>query len=510
MHGGHRQTYNDDGCLYIGGTDCAIGKQSVLILDTVRTRYENVVTNTITKNDNKQSADISKPVGKVMFVNWSVDNPNYNQCDLLSEINFSNCNILFFDPLEFANAHGLRNNISNLSETEYFPFDERQFGRYLVGIKQGSLALINILNNGGLLVLKSQIPNSHIKVRKRTAAGGGTYTESLLSAFFWLEEILGKYSFRSCHFKTVKYLVQNDPVSKVFGHTAVDCIQTQNIISKGHREVIAAGGTYFKDAIISRLTSDEWPGLIYIVPNFSINNETTLLIDAFTEVFERHRLNPFRPKWVDSYKSQLDDLSPYSNEIGLIEAQMEGLKKQMASLQHQNEDLMQLTNMLYRERDDMDSAIEMALSKIGYTTQILSCEHESTVWISVAKEKKNERIVFTSASSDDGPIESSTVDSFKKIVDQQNSKTSTKGVLIGNADRGRHPLERSVWFEDECLDLARQSNICLMPSDELFTIVIYLMKKAESKNLDDLKASICREIITCDSQLELNRKKYRL
>jgi hypothetical protein len=128
----------------------------------------------------------------------------------------------------------------------------------------------------------------------------------------------------------------------------------------------------------------------------------------------------------------------------------------------------------------------------------------------VAKEKKYERIVFTSASSDDGPIESSAVDSFKKIVDQQNSKASTKGVLIGNADRGRPPLERSVWFDDECLDLARQSNICLMPSDELFTIVSYLIKKAESKNLDDLKASICRDIITCDSQFELNRKKYLL
>ena len=492
------------------GTDWETGKQSVQVLDTVRTRYENVVTGTIAANDNQQSTDISKSVGKVMFVNWSVDDRDYNQCDLLIGINFSDCNILFFDPLEFANAHGLRNNVSDLSETEYFPFDEREFGRYLVGVKHGSSALINVLNNSGLLVLRSQIPNSHIKVRKRTVAGGGTYTESLLSAFFWLEEILGKYSFRSCHLEAVKYLVPNDPVSRVFGQAAVDCIQTQNIITKCHREVVAAGGAYFKDSIISRLTSDEWPGLIYVVPKFKIKNETGLLIDAFTKVYERHQVNPYRPNWVGGYESKLDDLSPYSNEIGLLEVQMEGLKKQMASLQHKHEDLMQLTNMLYQERDDMDSAIEIALSMIGFTTQILSCEHDSTVWLAVRTENKGERIVFTTASSDDGPIESSAVDSFKQIVDQQNYKASTKGVLIGNADRGRPPLKRTDWFEDECLELARQSNICLMSSAELFAIVSYLMKKAESDNLDNLKVSICREIVACDSQLELNRKKYRL
>lgn len=493
-----------------GGADRAEGDSRSGRLETVRTKYENVVTSTTTAKTNRHTTDVSKRVDKVMFVNWSVDQQAYHHCDLLSGEDFGDCNIIFLDPLGFAAAHGLRNNLSDLSETEYFPFDEREFGRFLVGIKQASTALIALLNRGGLLVLRSQIPNSHIKVRKRTSAGSGTYTQSLLSAFFWLEEILGKYSFKSCHLRAVRYLVPNDPVSKVFAKAAVDCIQTQNIIAKGRREVIAAGGPYFKDAIISRLTSSEWSGLVYVAPKFSVKEETELLVDAFTQVYDRHQLNPNRPKWIGHYESQLDELSPFHNEISLLEVQMEGLKKQLASLQHKHEDLRQLINMLHRERDDMASAVEIALKRIGFVIHVLSCEHDSTVWVAVQTENDGERVIFSAASSDAGPIESARVERFKQVVDQQNSQTPTKGVLIGNADRGRPPEERSEWFEFDCLDLARQSDICLMPSAELFAIVTYLMKKAESDNLDDLKASIRREIIACDSQLELNRQKYRL
>lgn len=492
------------------GEDLAKGTGRSTPLETAKIRYGNMVTSTTTVKDNRQTIDASIPANKVMFVNWSVDQQAYNQCDLLAGEDFSDYNIIFLDPLEFAATHGLRNNLSDLSETEYFPFDEREFGRFLVGIKQGSSALIALLNRGGLLVLRSQIPNSHIKIRKKTSAGSGTYTQSLLSAFFWLEEILGKYSFKSCHLRAVRYLVPNDPVSKIFGKAGVDCIQTQDIIAKGRREVIAAGGPYFKDAIISRLTSSDWPGLVYVTPKFSVKEETGLLIDAFTQVYDRHQLNPNRPKWIGQYESQLDDLSPFHNDIGLLEVQMEALKRQLASVQHKHEDLRQLTDILHRERDDMASAVEIALKRIGFTTHVLSCEHDSTVWVAVETENDGDRVIFSAASSDEGPVHASDIDSFKKVVDQQKSNTPTKGVLIGNADRGRPPEQRTEWFEVDGLDLARQSDICLISSAEFFAIVTYLMRKAESDNLDNLKASIRREIMACDSQLELNRQKYRL
>lgn len=469
-----------------------------------------MVTSTVSSKEKQLTISASLPADKVMFVNWSVDQGKYNHCDLLAGEDFSEYNILFLDPLEFAATHGLRDNCIDLSETEYFPFDEREFGRYLVGIKQASAGLMQLLNRGGLLVLRSQIPNSHIKVRKRTSTGSGTYTQSLLSAFFWLEEILGKYSFKSCHLNAVRYLVPNDPVSKVFGKAAVDCIQTQNVMDKGRREVIAAGGPYFKDPIVSRLTSVDWPGLVYVTPKFSVKEETALLIDAFSQVYDRHQLNPNRPKWIGQYESQLDDLSPYRAEIDLAEAQIDALKRQLAGLQHKHEDLRQLTNMLHRERDEMGSAVESALKKIGFVIHVLSCEHNSTVWVAAETENDGDRVIFSAASSDEGPITSSAVEKFKQVVDQQKSQTPTKGVLICNADRGRPPENRTDWIEAEGLDLARQADICLIPSAEFYAIVTYLMGKADSKNLDDLKTSIRREIIACDSQLELNRKKYRL
>lgn len=469
-----------------------------------------MVTSTVAKKVEKKTSKTGKPASKVMFVNWAVDLPTCESYDLLAGDDYSKCNILFLDPLEFAVTHGLRNNITDLSETEYFPFDEREFGRYLVGIKQASAGMMALLKRGGLLVLRSQIPNSHIKVSKRTSAGSGTYTESLLSAFFWLEEILGKYSFKSCHLRAIRYLAKNDPVAKVFDKAAIDCIQTQNVITRGRREIIGAGGPYFKDPVVSRVTSLDWPGLIYLVPKFSVKDETTLLITAFTQAHERHRLNPDRPKWIDQYESQLNDLCPFRPEIVSLETQMDVLKKQLAGLQHKHEDLMQVTNMLHRESDNMEISIEIGLEKVGFKTHVLSGVADGMVWVAMGKENDGDKLIFGAVSSDEGPIESSQVENFAQIVAQQKSKSPTKGVLIGNADRGKPPEKRTEWFDFEALELARQADICLMPSAEFFTIITYLMNKADSKNLDDLKSSIRREIMACDSQFELSRKKYGL
>ena len=169
-----------------------------------------------------------------------------------------------------------------------------------------------------------------------------------------------------------------------------------------------------------------------------------------------------------------------------------------------------MTNMLHRDPDDMGPAIEMALDLIGFIVRELPCDFDITVWLAAEKQNDGDRVIFGTASSDEGPIESSDVDRFKQLIEQQRSKTPTKDVLIGNADRGHAPAKRTEWFEEESLEMARKSDICLISSSELFTIAAFLMKKTESDQLDKLQASIHREIIACDSQLELNRKKYPL
>ncbi|MCK4373409.1 MAG: hypothetical protein KAW61_09680, partial [candidate division Zixibacteria bacterium] len=218
---------------------------------------------------------------KILFINWPTDQQANHHCDLLAGHDFSDYSIVFLDPLEFAVAHGLRSNCQFLSESEYISYNEREFSRFLTGIKRASESLKELLHKGGLLVIRSQIPNSHIKVRKRSSAGSGSYTESVLSAFFWLEDILGKYTFNSCRVKAIRFVAPGDPLGKPFARAGVDCVQTQDFIEKGQRHVVAAGGPYFKDPVVSRIVCDDWRGLVYVIPKFRVLHEERMLVEAF-------------------------------------------------------------------------------------------------------------------------------------------------------------------------------------------------------------------------------------
>ena len=123
-----------------------------------------------------------------MFVNWHVSDERIEQCDLLDGTDFSGCRIIFFDPLGFAVKHGLRSNQHDISEAEYIACSEDAFMRYLAGIKAVSRHIKTVLENRGILVLRSQIPNSQFKIRKKSSVGSQSYTESVVSKIFLLEE----------------------------------------------------------------------------------------------------------------------------------------------------------------------------------------------------------------------------------------------------------------------------------------------------------------------------------
>ena len=447
---------------------------------------------------------------KILFVNWPTDEQTNHHCDLLAGHDFSDYSIVFLDPLEFAVAHGLRSNCQRLSESEYISYNEREFGRFLTSIKRASESLRELLHKGGLLVLRSQVPNSHIKVRKRSSAGSGSYTESVLSAFFWLEDILGKYTFNSCRVKAIRFVAPGDPLGKPFARTGVDCVQTQDFIEKGQREVIAVGGPYFKDPVVSRITCDDWRGLVYVIPKFCVLNEERLLVEPFQQVVGRHKRQSSRPTWITRYLTELDELSPYQSGIDLAKAQLEAIHIQLTKLQRKQDDLRRLTSMLYQCREELTSAVSIALALLEYDVRVLDACESGVVLEAAGKGTGGVRVIFMAAACDEGPLPSSNLVQLRDIVDKQKSSVRVKGVLIGNADRRELPEERTTWFDQECLELARQSDLCLLPTLELYTIVGHLLRRSDSSNLESIQASIRRDIIACDSHFKLNHKKYGL
>jgi hypothetical protein len=437
-----------------------------------------------------------------------VPDERIEQCDLLDGTDFSGCRIIFFDPLGFAVKHGLRSNRSDISEAEYIACSEDAFMRYLAGIKAVSRNINTVLENKGILVIRSQIPNSQFKIRKKSSVGTQSYTESVVSPFFWLEEYLGKYSFNYCSLKTIRFLVRSHPLRKAFGGSAVNLLQTQTKIGEGNVEVIAAGGLSFKSPAISRITFNSMPGQIYLIPQFNVKQEHLHLMDSFRRIAERKALGIDNPKWLDQYEVQLESLNPFRSELDRLDREINTLESRKQEILEKMEATMRLVDLLVETGLGLASAARTGMDTLGFECSQSGIAVDGHTFDVLLKGGDARRAVIRVASADYGPIPVSEIENLAETIESRKLKVSPKGILIGNASRLAPPTERDEWFDPECLDLARRHDFCLIPSFEMFTAVCHILHKAQSEHIDELKTSLRRDILECDTRLVLNRKKY--
>ncbi len=443
-----------------------------------------------------------------MFINWPIADGLFESCDLLDGTDFSDREIVFFDPLGFATSHGLRSNDDNIAAARYIACTEEAFMRYLAGIKTASEHIRAVLSNRGVLVIRSQIPNSQFKIRKKSSVGAQTYTESVASPFFWLEEFLGKYSFNYCNLKTVKYLVRNHPLRKIFGRSAVHLLQTQNSIGEGKAQVIAGSGVAFKSPAITRVTFDTTPGQIYLIPRFEIEREHVCLFEAFERVLHGKALGLNSPKWLGHYEIQLEHLNPFRSELEKLDHEIEVLESRKLEVLEKMEATMRLIDLLVESGPELESAARTALDFLGFDCPEGDAGMTGEVFTVTARNDTVRRVVVRVASTGFGPVLPSELDLLRQAIESRDPRVKPKGILIGNASRLDPPTERDTWFDPECINEARSNDFCLMSTFELYTAVCHVLSSTDSGLVDDIKSSLRQDILDCDSQFALNRRKY--
>lgn len=454
----------------------------------------------------------SVPEGQAVFVNWPVplNDPQVLTCDLLDGTDFSNCKLVFFDPLEFAIANGFVASDVDISEVTYVSYSESDFLRYLARVKGASVALQKFLSNGGLLVIRSNIPKSHIKVRKRSSTGTMKYTESVLSTFFWLEDILGVFSFTYCQTKTLKYRLAKSPLKKVFGKSGVHCVQTLNSISVGKLEVIATSGSSAKAPAVSKIVFDSFTGQVFLIPRFIASEEHKKLISAFEQISESRDSGTLRPRWLDYYENQVRDFSPFGPMMAEVELQIEALKKQLATLRQKQEKYDGLVDLLFESENELEAAARTAMDIIGVTCDQLIRGRKTKAFGAQPVDDKSVRLMIRVVSTNTGPVGADEVETLAEAIAASTSAIKAKGLLIGNAARYIRPEQREQWFDEGAIEASKRLDICLMPGLQLFTMVCYVMTRHDAENIEALKSSLRRDIIDCDSQFVLKRKKYAI
>ena len=431
-------------------------------------------------------------------------------CDLFDRVDLSKYNVAFFDPLEFAVQNGLRTNTNDLSEMEYVSYPETNFFNFLAETKAASESIKKFLDNNGILVIRSQIPNSQLKVRKKSSIGTSKYTESVVSPFFWLNDFIGRYQFQYTNMNTIKFNARSNPLRKVFGGTLVVCNQTQNVIGDGNVEVIALTYPSPKYPAISRVTFKERPGQIYFIPKFRKNREWAHLIDAFERITFKKLFGVNKLTWLPSFELELEKLNPYQAELEEIELQVGNLQKRKAELLKKIEETTRLIDLLVEKEIELDLSVRTAFELLGFKTPNTLGVQQAESHELILHGDKIRRSILRVCSTENSSVRPEEIEVLMEAIEARDMKTVPKPIIVANSHRLKPPSERDNWFDSESHKLARKKDACLIPSFELYLAACYVLKNKESGMLDQIQKSLQRDILNCDCEFQLNRKKYAL
>ena len=249
-------------------------------------------------------------------------------------------------------------------------------------------------------------------------------------------------------------------------------------------------------------------GQIYLIPQFNVKQEYLHLMDSFRRIAERKALGIDNPKWLDEYEVQLESLNPFRSELDKLDREINTLEGKKQEILEKMEATTRLVDLLVETGLGLASAARTGMDTLGFECSPSGIAEDSHTFDVLLKGKDARRAVIRAASADSGPIPVSEIERLAETIESRKLKVRPKGILIGNASRLAPPTERDEWFDPECLDLAKRHDFCLIPSFEMFTAVCHVLHKAYSEHIGELKASLRREILVCDTQLVLNRKKY--
>jgi len=443
----------------------------------------------------------------IFFCDWRADTSKYDTGTLFQAPDLDKYELIFFDPLQFAINNGLRKNRTDLWVKEYFNYNETDYLLYLSRVKASLEKFHTFLDRGGIWIIRCDIPNSQIAVRKKSSSGSGQYTKTVLSPYFWLQEFIGKYDFQYGSDNRFRFTDHKNPLYQIFKSRAAECPMTQNRIPRGKLEIWGDNGQANHLPALTRVHFPADRGELFFIPRFVGDDENECLVKAFAAVAEHHNIQDAKPKWIGRYECQLANSNPYINELALTEQMLDQLTAKRDALIKKREETEYFSNILFESGDALFREVKSAFELFGFSdeqAQSLLKDDDSAFPV---KDGRIHALVQTIASKA-GAADIGIAQAITEKTDQLGMK-SVKNILVANSMYSIDPASRDEWFTDELEQYARKNDICLIPSLELFKMICYLLTKSDSDNIMEYRKSLRRDILKCDSVFQFDERKYR-
>ncbi|MBD3332894.1 hypothetical protein GF356_08585 [candidate division GN15 bacterium] len=458
------------------------------------------------------SGEITSIDGKVAFVNWPVNwgiqDDRAIHADLVDGTDISGCRLVLFDPLQFALDHEFWSDPNNIADAVYTPMTEKQFKAYLKAVKRAQGQWQMLLERGGTLVIRARVPNAHIKLSRKKGKSPGTFTDGLVSTFFWLEELVDGLSFRYCSHDHLKFHTRTNPILRFLGESPVRVRQCLATVGRGSIQTIATSGPGFASPAITRVHFGEGRGQIFFIPEFHVPQEHIRLVEAFKLISGTGSSSLVRPPWLDPFERQLIDHSPYPEQLVTLDRQLRALERERQDTAQKQEEVLLLPEILYESGRSLFQAVYSSFELLGFQPSQLTTGEHTIAWQTETDKGGIQRVVVRTAASDDHAIDATETSRLHSAIQSCSLKIKPKGILVGNARRKLHPRKRTEWFDTAALAAAEQYEICLLSTYELFDIVCYLLRQYNRNNFEEIRGSLRTDLLESTGVFTMNTRKY--
>ncbi len=219
------------------------------------------------------------------------------------------------------------------------------------------------------------------------------------------------------------------------------------------------------------------------------------LLDFFARIDKHLRVDGHKtppPDWSANPSRRFKQEAALSQKVDSITTSIKELERQRKLLLAESAALASFRGLLYETGKPLENCVTRALDTLGFTVENYD---DGTLEIDqIIVSPENERYLGECEGKDSKPVSIEKLRQLYSSIGEYNLKDEDEGcingILFGNPARLLEPGRRQEWFTRRCLDAAKQHNIALVRTPDLFPIIKYLMEHD-----DEAFARSCREAI---------------
>ena len=303
--------------------------------------------------------------------------------------------------------------------------------------------------------------------------------------YFW-----HKIAFQKKHFSEDVYFVSKNfnpknEESEIFGgiiHTS----------SGGFVVVLPAINFKHPDFIKNHQCSKDDPQNVYDkkkLLDFS-NQLIQHIIQIDSTLKSYYTLTP-TPSWFNYNRFQINTASKIEKDIKNLQVKIQKFDQNKIHLKNLLEREKVPYRLLFEKDRLLKEAVTICLKLIGFNTTShhdkqlqfdMMCKSKEGMFLGEVESKKNKAIDIDKIDE--------LIKKLEEYIRNTKLKTPLKGVLFGNGHRLEEPTKRPNQFTNECIQAAKQKNIALICTTDLFYITQHL-----KTHLDITFKTKCRQII---------------